>query len=127
MLTMLATALATTLLPASLLMSGTATAEDAHHSFRLPADLAHPLDSPANGLTGTPSKVCPSTDVVTVCASRSSTNLRFRVPASENSANSAAGHHLRSLRIQPSRCVNPVEEGLRCIRPVPAARIALGG
>ncbi|MFN3456902.1 MAG: hypothetical protein ACK4Z8_04925 [Novosphingobium sp.] len=126
MLTMFATALATTLLPASLPVSVGATAENAHHSFRLPADLAHPLDSPANSLTGTPSKVCPSTDVVTVCANRSSMNLQFRVPASDNSANSAAGPHLRSLRIQPSRCVNPVEEGLRCIRPVPSARIALG-
>ena len=126
MLTMFATALATTLLPASLPARVAATAENAHHSFRLTADLAHPLDSPANGLTSTPSKVCPSTDVVTVCANRSSMNLQFRVPASDNSANSAAGPHLRSLRIQPSRCVNPVEEGLRCIRPVPAARIALG-
>lgn len=127
MLTMLATALATALPPASLPVSAAATVEDAHHSFRLPANLAHPLESPASGLTGTHSKVCPSTDEVTVCANRSSMNLQFRVPASDNSANSAAGPHLRSLRIQPSRCVNPVEEGLRCIRPVPAARIALDG
>ena len=126
MLTMIATALVTTLSPPSLPIGPSAMAESAHHSFRLPAELAHPLNVPASGLTGTGSKACPPSQGVTVCANRANTNVQFRVPAEDVRPSDASGTHLRALRIQPSRCVNPVEEGLRCIRPVPAARIALG-
>jgi hypothetical protein len=124
MLTMFATALATALVPASHPISSATMAEGAHHSFRLPADLSY--DGPASGLAGTATKVCPTSKVVTVCANRADNNLQLRVTSEDMRASDAAGPHLRSLRIQPSRCVNPVEEGLRCIRPVPAARITLG-
>lgn len=124
MLTLFATALATTLIPASHPIGATAMAESAHHSFRLPADLSY--DSPKSGLSTTSTKACPTSQVVTVCANRADRILKLRVPSEDVRTGDAAGPHLRALRIQPSRCVNPVEEGLRCIRPVPAARISLG-
>lgn len=102
------------LLTAAAFLAGSPASGDSHHGFRLPVDIAVHSESR-----------CPPSRGVTVCANRADAHLRWRAVADERAPDRAGGPHIRSLRVQPARCANPVEDGLRCVKPLAFARINL--
>ncbi|MGE8134566.1 hypothetical protein ACQKO5_13220 [Novosphingobium subterraneum] len=100
------------ILAAIAVTTGTPQPLEAHHPYRLPE-------------TSSPRPVahdrrCSSTREVTVCAKRGD-GLRLVMDGVE----AGPPLHQAQLRIAPSRCANPVENGLRCIRPEVFARLNL--
>lgn len=91
---------------------------DAHHGFRLTEDM------PA--AAGTIEKPCPPGAGMTVCANRAKAQMRWRIALPEPAPETLVPAHHHALRTQHGRCANPVEEGLRCVRPTPVTRFSLG-
>lgn len=72
-------------------------------------------------------KDCQTGKGVTVCAPRAKAQLRWRITSDDLSPqDKATGHHVATLRTQHLRCANPVEDGLRCVKPTPAHSFTLG-
>lgn len=107
------TLLAATLIAAGAL-AGAEPAHDSHHGFRLPTNL-----------TAIEERRCPTSPGVTVCANRAEAQLRWRVVSDGPQSDHLPRPHVRSLRLQMARCANPVEDGLRCVKPVAFARVNL--
>lgn len=100
------------ILAAIAVTTGTPQPLDAHHAYRLPETSAP--------RSVTPDRRCSSTPEVTVCAKRGD-GIRLVGTGAEV----VPPLHQAQLRIAPSRCANPVENGLRCIRPEVFARLNL--
>jgi len=92
---------------------------EAHHDYRL---------TTSNGPQATRvEKDCRATEGMVVCANRAKAHLRWRITSYDlDTQDSAKGHHVTALRTQHLRCANPVEDGLRCIKPTPAHSFTLG-
>ncbi|HQS70520.1 MAG: hypothetical protein B7Y36_07600 [Novosphingobium sp. 28-62-57] len=107
-----------TLLVATLIaagpLAGTEAGHDSHHGFRLPANMSAQED-----------RRCPTSPGVTVCANRAEAQLRWRVVTDGPQSDHLPRPHVRSLRQPMARCANPVEDGLRCVKPVAFARVNL--
>ncbi len=106
------TLLAATLIAAAPL-AGAEPAQDSHHGFRLPAAMTLPAS-----IAGSGDRRCPTSPGVTVCANRAEAQLRWRVVSEGPQSDRQPRPHVRSLRQQVARCANPVEDGLRCVKPV---------
>lgn len=92
---------------------------ETHHDYRLATS-----NGPQAART---EKDCRATEGMVVCANRAKAQLRWRITSDDLDAqDSAKGHHVTALRTQHLRCANPVEDGLRCVKPVPARSFALG-
>lgn len=103
-----------TLLTAAAISVGSPVLGIGHQDFRLPVDIAARSEAR-----------CPGASGVTVCAKRADAQLHWRVAQDEAVPTQSSTLHVRSLRLQPARCANPVDDGLRCIKPVAFARINL--
>jgi len=103
-----------TLLTAAAISVGLPVLASGHQDFRLPVDIV------TRGETR-----CPAASGVTVCAKRADAQSHWRVAQDEAMLAQSSTLHVRSLRLQPSRCTNPVDDALRCIKPVAFARINL--
>lgn len=92
---------------------------ETHHDYRL---------ATSNGpQTARFEKACQPGEGVTVCAPRANAPLRWRITTEDLTAQDRAkGHHLAALRTQHAHCANPVEDGLRCVKPTPARTFTLG-
>jgi hypothetical protein len=99
------------MLAAIVLTTGAPEVAQNHHAFRLPA--------PDQTIPTRPQR-CSAARQLTVCAPQGDGP---RVTG--HSTDTAPPRHRAVLRIAPSRCANPVEDGLRCIRPTTIARINL--
>lgn len=70
---------------------------------------------------------CKATQGVTVCANQANAQLRWRITSNDlGPQDKAAGQHVSTLRTQHLRCANPVEDGLRCVKPTPATSFVFG-
>ncbi|MBF9150476.1 hypothetical protein [Novosphingobium jiangmenense] len=83
-----------------------------HHAFRLPGP---------DTITLPKQQRCSAGRELTVCAPQGD-GPRLTGHVTET----APPRHHTVLRIAPSRCANPVEDGLRCVRPTALARVNLG-
>ncbi|MGV3513341.1 MAG: hypothetical protein ACO1OX_15170 [Novosphingobium sp.] len=99
------------LLAAIMLSTGTPHTAQPHHGFRLP--------QPTNDKPSQDQR-CSADLELTVCA-RQGDGPRLTTATSEI----APPRHHAVLRLAPSRCTNPVENGLRCVLPVTLVRVNL--
>lgn len=99
------------ILAAIVLTTGTPHDLESHHDFRLPhMETAAPAAD----------RRCTGNRELTVCAKQGESPRLI-----SREVNLAQPRHLALLRIAPSHCANPVENGLRCIRPTVFTRFNL--
>ncbi|MFN3469815.1 MAG: hypothetical protein ACK4Z7_08910 [Novosphingobium sp.] len=113
---------------AAMAFAGSAPGADPHHAFRLPPE-APPVEA-VRTLHHQRSRSragCTPSGAVTVCANRADEQSRWRISAEDDDTAARPGQHLRALRVQHSRCANPVEDALRCVKPLPLARMGQPG
>lgn len=97
------------LLAAVVMSIGTPNAAQPNHAFRLP--------EPDNGRAA-PDQRCSGNRALTVCARKGDGP---RLTAS--TARIAPPRHHTVLRLAPARCMNPIENGLRCVLPTTLVRV----
>lgn len=101
-----------------------------HDNYRLVGNTgsqAAQLDGVSRPERGRFERDCKPTHGITVCANQANAQLRWRITSNEiGPQDKAAGQHVSALRTQHLHCANPVEDGLRCVKPTPAKSFVLG-
>lgn len=70
---------------------------------------------------------CQPTNELTVCAPTPDRHTQWRVPSGNLATDTVLKQHVRNLRLPVTRCSNPVEDGLRCVKPSPLLRVRFSG
>jgi hypothetical protein len=92
---------------------------EAHHDFRLAQGIA-PHASQFE-------KTCLPTYGMTVCANRAEAQRRWRIINDDlTPQDKANGQHIAAMRVPQLRSANPVEDGIRPVRPTTLASFAIG-
>ncbi len=113
---------------AALTFAGSAPGSDPHHAFRLPPETSRTETARTLHHQRSRNRAgCTPSGAVTVCANRADEQSRWRISAEGEETAAMPGQHLRALRVQHSRCANPVEDALRCVKPLPLARMGQPG
>lgn len=87
----------------------------ADHELRRPVDLVSRTE-----------RRCPAVPEMTICTRPVDRPEPWRHVAEAEVREPAANAHVRNLRLQHARCAHPVDDALRCVKPVPFASMILG-